>query len=176
MVDAAERYLDECGLDRPHLAGNSMGGFVAIELARRGRAASVCALSSAGFWTAETDSRTSIRPVATRCGNRSSLASGPTRLYRSAACADSSCATGRPRRPNFCRRPALEVIDDGIECNCPRRPVCRRLGRVTARPGTVPVTIAWGEEIPSPGAYDCRIPQASVMTLPVSVTFQCSRS
>jgi pimeloyl-ACP methyl ester carboxylesterase len=49
MVDAAERYLDEHGLARPHLAGNSLGGWVAIELARRGRAASVCAFSPAGF-------------------------------------------------------------------------------------------------------------------------------
>ena len=50
MVDAAERYLDEHGLARPHLAGTSLGGWVAIELARRGRAASVCAFSPAGFW------------------------------------------------------------------------------------------------------------------------------
>lgn len=52
VIDAAEAYLDDNGLQRPHLAGNSMGGFVAIELARRGRAATVCALSPAGFWTA----------------------------------------------------------------------------------------------------------------------------
>ena len=52
VVDAAERYLDEHGLDRPHLAGNSMGGYMAIELARRGRAATVCALSPPGFWSA----------------------------------------------------------------------------------------------------------------------------
>jgi pimeloyl-ACP methyl ester carboxylesterase len=51
VIDAAEAYLDENGLRRPHLAGNSLGGFVAIELARRGRAATVCALSPAGFWT-----------------------------------------------------------------------------------------------------------------------------
>lgn len=50
VVDAAERDLDELGLDRPHLAGNSMGAFVAIELARRGRAATVCALSPPGLW------------------------------------------------------------------------------------------------------------------------------
>ncbi|MFC8042027.1 alpha/beta fold hydrolase [Nocardia sp. NPDC057353] len=50
VVDDAERLLDELGLDRPHLAGNSMGGWVALELAARGRAASVCALSPAGFW------------------------------------------------------------------------------------------------------------------------------
>jgi pimeloyl-ACP methyl ester carboxylesterase len=52
VIDAAEAYLDENGLQRPHIAGNSLGGFVAIELARRGRASTVCALSPAGFWTA----------------------------------------------------------------------------------------------------------------------------
>lgn len=51
VIDAAETYLDENGLQRPHIAGNSLGGFVAIELARRGRASTVCALSPAGFWT-----------------------------------------------------------------------------------------------------------------------------
>jgi pimeloyl-ACP methyl ester carboxylesterase len=51
VVDAAEHYLDERGLERPHLAGNSLGGLVAIELARRGRAATVCAFSPGGFWS-----------------------------------------------------------------------------------------------------------------------------
>ena len=49
VIDAAEEYLNEHGLQRPHLVGNSAGGFVALELARRGRAATVCALSPAGF-------------------------------------------------------------------------------------------------------------------------------
>jgi pimeloyl-ACP methyl ester carboxylesterase len=53
VVDAAERYLDAQSLDRPHLAGHSMGGFVAIELARRGRAETVTAFSPAGFWAAD---------------------------------------------------------------------------------------------------------------------------
>jgi pimeloyl-ACP methyl ester carboxylesterase len=51
VVDAAEHYLDERGLDRPHLAGNSMGAFMAIELARRERAATVCALAPPGLWS-----------------------------------------------------------------------------------------------------------------------------
>ena len=41
VIHAAEQYLDDHRLDRPHLVGNSTGGFVAIELARRGRAATV---------------------------------------------------------------------------------------------------------------------------------------
>jgi pimeloyl-ACP methyl ester carboxylesterase len=51
VVDWAEGYLDEHDLQHPHLVGHSMGGFVAIELARRGRAATVCALSPGGFWS-----------------------------------------------------------------------------------------------------------------------------
>ncbi|HLK41671.1 MAG TPA: alpha/beta hydrolase [Polyangiaceae bacterium] len=54
VIDDAQRTLDELGLDAPHLAGNSMGGWVALELARRGRARSVCALSPAGFWGSAT--------------------------------------------------------------------------------------------------------------------------
>jgi pimeloyl-ACP methyl ester carboxylesterase len=43
--------LDELGLARPHVGGSSLGGRLALEVAARGRAASVTALSPAGFWT-----------------------------------------------------------------------------------------------------------------------------
>jgi pimeloyl-ACP methyl ester carboxylesterase len=46
-----ERWFAEQGLDRPHVAGNSMGGGLALELARRGTVASATALSPVGFWT-----------------------------------------------------------------------------------------------------------------------------
>src|SRR4051794_39684448 len=52
LVDAVELALDELGLERPHIAGNSLGAWIAIELARRGRARTVCALAPAGSWTA----------------------------------------------------------------------------------------------------------------------------
>jgi pimeloyl-ACP methyl ester carboxylesterase len=47
-----ERWFAEQGLDRPHVAGNSMGGAIALELARRGAVASATAVSPAGFWNA----------------------------------------------------------------------------------------------------------------------------
>lgn len=54
LVDDVERLLDARGLNTVHIAGNSLGGWMAIELARRGRARSVCALSPAGFWESGT--------------------------------------------------------------------------------------------------------------------------
>ena len=51
LSDALERVLDDVGWDRPHLAGNSLGGWLALELARRGRGATAVAISPAGMWT-----------------------------------------------------------------------------------------------------------------------------
>jgi pimeloyl-ACP methyl ester carboxylesterase len=42
--------LDELSLAAVHLAGNSLGGWVALELARQGRAKTVTALAPAGLW------------------------------------------------------------------------------------------------------------------------------
>jgi pimeloyl-ACP methyl ester carboxylesterase len=49
-ADSLERHLDELGIETAHFAGNSMGGAFAIELAARGRARSVVALSPGGGW------------------------------------------------------------------------------------------------------------------------------
>jgi pimeloyl-ACP methyl ester carboxylesterase len=43
-------FLGELGLDRVHVAGNSVGGWTALELAKAGRALSVVALGPAGLW------------------------------------------------------------------------------------------------------------------------------
>lgn len=49
-VDLLEAKLDALGIERAHLVGNSLGGWLAIELARRGRALSVTALAPGGGW------------------------------------------------------------------------------------------------------------------------------
>jgi pimeloyl-ACP methyl ester carboxylesterase len=46
------RLLDALGLETAHVAGNSLGAGVALELARSGRARSATGLSPVGFWTA----------------------------------------------------------------------------------------------------------------------------
>jgi pimeloyl-ACP methyl ester carboxylesterase len=50
-TDAVERLLDEMGVGAAHFVGNSMGGGIALELAKRGRARSVVALAPAGGWS-----------------------------------------------------------------------------------------------------------------------------
>jgi pimeloyl-ACP methyl ester carboxylesterase len=50
IVEALESTLDELGWEAPAVAGNSLGGFVALRLAQRGRARSVVAIAPAGGW------------------------------------------------------------------------------------------------------------------------------
>ena len=49
-LDMLERQLDAQGIERAHFAGSSLGGWISLELAARGRALSVVALSPAGCW------------------------------------------------------------------------------------------------------------------------------
>ena len=50
LPSAVERAMDEAGFETAHLVGNSLGGFVALQLAARGRARSVVAFAPAGGW------------------------------------------------------------------------------------------------------------------------------
>ena len=50
FVDAVEAAMDRAGMTAAHLMGNSLGGWIAFELARRGRGRSVIAFSPAGGW------------------------------------------------------------------------------------------------------------------------------
>jgi pimeloyl-ACP methyl ester carboxylesterase len=49
-ADAFEELFSQLGLERPHVAGNSMGGTIGLELARRNAISSLCAICPAGFW------------------------------------------------------------------------------------------------------------------------------
>ena len=55
-ADHFEQLLDDLGIGVAHLAGNSMGGALSLEMAKRGRARSVVAISPGGGWR-EDDAR-----------------------------------------------------------------------------------------------------------------------
>jgi pimeloyl-ACP methyl ester carboxylesterase len=54
IIEAVEEAMDEAGFATAHIVGNSLGGYIALQLAARGRAESVVALAPAGGW-AESD-------------------------------------------------------------------------------------------------------------------------
>jgi len=89
LADAVEAALDAAGIGTAHLAGNSLGGYVALQLAARGRARSVVALAPAGGW-ARGD--TSYREV---LGWQASLAAA---AREAAVHADAIAATPEGRR------------------------------------------------------------------------------
>jgi pimeloyl-ACP methyl ester carboxylesterase len=51
LVDDVERRMDELDWDTAHVVGNSLGGWVAFELERRGRARTLTAIAPAGGWS-----------------------------------------------------------------------------------------------------------------------------
>ena len=83
------------------MAGNSLGGWVALELAKAGRALSATGLCSAGFWT---------RPLGPRGGpdvrriGRALLPLVPA-FVRSTGEAGVLCWAPRSAIPSACRRP-----------------------------------------------------------------------
>ena len=57
LADAVEAGMDGAGVATAHLVGNSLGGWLALELARRGRARTVTAFSPGGAWRGPADVR-----------------------------------------------------------------------------------------------------------------------
>ena len=60
------QHGDNCGrIDQPSVAGNSLGGWISLELAKRGLVRSATGLSPAGFFNDReaTYSRASLRPA-----------------------------------------------------------------------------------------------------------------
>jgi pimeloyl-ACP methyl ester carboxylesterase len=55
IADQLVTMLRAQGIERAHVAGNSLGGWLSMELARRGFANSVVALSPAGGWRTDRD-------------------------------------------------------------------------------------------------------------------------
>lgn len=51
LVDDVEERMDRLGWQTAHIVGNSLGGWVAFELERRGRAKTLTAIAPAGGWS-----------------------------------------------------------------------------------------------------------------------------
>ncbi|KAB8188835.1 alpha/beta fold hydrolase [Nonomuraea phyllanthi] len=136
LADAVESFCARLGFREPHIAGNSLGGYIALELASRGVVRTATAFSPAGFWN---------RPELLYCQTA-------LRALRAGA------RSGVP--------PVLGVLSTGILVAHPSRLEPRALAAATRALGTAagfdetlasfsglmppappktPITIAWGE-------------------------------
>ncbi|MFG3621003.1 alpha/beta fold hydrolase [Nocardia sp. NPDC047654] len=173
LVDGVERVLDDMGIDRAHLAGNSLGGWMAIELALRGRAISVCALSPAGCWDADGHGRgggtAKLRRMVglTRRTRRIHPLALQSASVRRLAMRDIACHADR-----LTPAQALAAADDLIGCTVLEDLLAtvEQMPEVAELP--CPITLAWsGEDVIFPPRVNGRIarerlPQARFEVLP----------
>ncbi|MFD9098067.1 alpha/beta fold hydrolase [Streptomyces collinus] len=132
-------------LDRPHVAGNSLGGLLALELGREKLVRSVTALSPAGFWT-EAERRYAFTMLLTMRGIAQRLPLPLVeRLSRTAAgrTALTSTIYGRPGR----RSPEAVVAETLALAGATGFDATLRAGatvQFTDELSGLPVTVAWG--------------------------------
>lgn len=173
FVDDAQRYLDAAGLDRPLLAGHSLGGYTAIELARRGRAAAVVAFSPAGFWAA--GDSTGVRVAGMRRSLRTARVGAPVLKAVVSTAAGRAfwmgAAVHTPRSMAACQ--ARQVIEDQAGCAVATRLVVGEDEFVHPMdPLPCPITVAWAEHddvLPMPtheAVVRTRLPEATFVVLP----------
>ena len=145
LARAVSELLAGLGIERPHAAGNSLGGGVALEMGRHGHARSVCVLSPAGFGTMREGSYarrilTDSRRVAQRLEPYAELVmAGPVRRTLT-----NFMLIGRPWRipkdeaagamRNLARSPGFDATMEAL-----------REHRFGGHTYDIPVTIAWGE-------------------------------
>ncbi|KOG55007.1 alpha/beta hydrolase [Streptomyces virginiae] len=133
------------GVERPHVAGNSLGGLLALEMGRSNLVRSITALSPAGFWTEGERRYAFATLLAMRAGAKALPLPAVRRLSRTAAGRAALTGTiyARPAR-----RPAEAVVAEtlalrdatGFEDTLAAGGSVRFTDDV---PG-LPVTIAWG--------------------------------
>lgn len=143
-VDRLAACFAELGLMRPHVAGNSLGGLLALETAVAGHVASATALSPAGFWNRRQRAYSLSMVAAVRV-----MSGFPTPIVR-------FCLGTPTRRRLSCGllfgQPSLAdpevVLADTLAFRSAAGfwPAFRQGWRYSyePRPIDVPVTIAWG--------------------------------
>jgi pimeloyl-ACP methyl ester carboxylesterase len=146
LADSVAGFLEELGLGGAHAAGNSLGGAVALAMARAGSARSACVLSPAGFGNMRegTYARAVLlasRRTAERLDRYAELvAGGPVRRTLSFGHlvarpwripADEAAGAMR----NLARSPGFDTTLDAVRDH--------HFGGATP---DCPVTVAWGEK------------------------------
>lgn len=165
MGQAITRHLAGLGVERPHLAGNSLGGWVALEMAADGDAATLCCISPAGLW-------------GKALGPRAYDARGTGRRFRGMVMAALRTRRGRlALMRSTVARPDLLSADEATRwasawLDAPSYDDANEMMRATpferAAEIAVPVTIAWGQadRLLGPPRRERMPAQARYLTVP----------
>jgi len=145
LAGAVAALLTELGVTAPHLAGNSLGGWVALELAALRPVASLTLLSPAGLWQRDTPRYCRVSLQASRWLARH--AAGPlSRLarFRLGRVLVLGQTHGRPARltPEYART-AIQAMGTCPGFEATLAATARRRFLATA-PISAPVTVAFG--------------------------------
>jgi pimeloyl-ACP methyl ester carboxylesterase len=143
LAAALHAACEERGVERPHVAGNSLGGWVGLEMGRAGWAASVTAISPAGLWRAPLGPRPSdVRALARRLRPliAAALLIPPVRRRML-----STFAADPARIPPAAGRELVLGWIDSNGYDGANRAMRTHLFDPAGYPEDVPVTIAWGE-------------------------------
>ena len=165
-------FFDALGLDRPHVAGNSLGGALALVAGARGRAATVTGLSPAGFWASQW--QYAYARAAFRFAQRAGAGARP--LVLALARIPLTCGLTQAA---FVATPSNitpeHAVADALAFLRAREAVFAILGDreafTEAVPATVPVTLAWGarDRLLRPSQAEValrRLPHARFVPLP----------
>jgi pimeloyl-ACP methyl ester carboxylesterase len=166
LAAALHERCEELGVERPHVAGNSLGAWVGLEMGRAGSAASVTAISPAGLWRAPIGPRKrDARAWAQQARPLVRLALRVPRLRRRML---STFAAHPERIPAAAGRElVLGWLDaDGYEGA--NRAMREHVFEPAGYPSEVPVTIAWCEQdrLVGPPRPERRPPGARFLVLP----------
>jgi pimeloyl-ACP methyl ester carboxylesterase len=170
VVDEAEHYLDERGLHRPHLAGNSLGAFMAIELARRGRAASVCSLAPPGLWSPGDGLQARAMDPRGRAMGHLMRPLLPL-MFRSASVRRRALRDLAVHADRLTPAQALQTTDDSLACTVFDDLSADVWHIAPLDPLPCPITVVWSEEdrvlpmVEFASALSERLPQATFKVL-----------
>jgi pimeloyl-ACP methyl ester carboxylesterase len=147
VVDAAEHYLDERELDRPHLAGISLGALIAIELARRGRAATVCALNPPGLWSPGDGLQArAFKPLRMSQALGRLLRPVLPLMYRSAALRRLAFRDAAVHGDQLTQAQTVELANDALACTVLNDLAADVWHIAPLDPLPCPITVAWSEK------------------------------
>jgi pimeloyl-ACP methyl ester carboxylesterase len=166
LARAIKARCDELGVERPHVAGNSLGGWVALEMGRGGWAASVTTLSPAGLWRKPLGPRR--RDPHVWAGRARPLISLALRFRRPREAMLSTFAAHPERVPVRAGRELVLGWIDASGYRGANRAMRTHLFDPAGYPEDVPVTIAWGERdrLLGPPKPERRPAGARFLTLP----------